>query len=234
MSGAELRGLANAIPDRKVPVDEQLVARIEAEVALYRSRWPEPRSQEPPAELAERLPLLGWVIYEASRLAIDHVATAFESLTDERGAHSRTAYDLIVRLADAGRTLPWPEFAPRVLGAVRSHALASSKRDTQQGYDEAWLIHHEGRKTYRLFKESHAGSAERARQRLGLEEARMQLALAETGTACRTAELVIGRWAEELEREAGPRPRTAAGPSASSGNSSRRWTPEKRRCSSPR
>jgi hypothetical protein len=83
-------------------------------------------------------------------------------------------------------------------GGLRSQALAESKRDTKPGFDAAWLVHEEGRKKYLIYRDSHGTDPKRADYILALDEVFLQLALAETGTACRTAERVIGRWAEEF------------------------------------
>jgi hypothetical protein len=137
------------------------------------------------------------VTYESSYVELERVKAAFEALPAEHGAESRAAFATVARIADATRTLPWPEFAPRALGAIRAQALTESKRDTTDGYDAAWVAHREARRRYGSFKESLTGTDFPDLLR-ALDETFIQLALAETGTACRTAERVIGRWAEGL------------------------------------
>ncbi|MGH3695037.1 MAG: hypothetical protein ACRDRX_13800 [Pseudonocardiaceae bacterium] len=139
---------------------------------------------------------MGWLIYEASWILLRRISPAFELLGGEQQAESEAAIALIVRLADATRRLPWPELAPRALGAIRAQALASSKRDTERGYDDAWVLHRECRAKYLSYKESLTGAD--PRYLLALDETLIQLTLAETGTACRTAENVIGRWSEGI------------------------------------
>ena len=210
MTAAELRDRCAAIrrgsqggaataPGLEV-VDDTLVCRIEADVLEYRRFLTAPQPQLPPDELAERLPLMGWLLLEASLKLLWIVKVDFESLAGPDGEASRAKAALIVRLADAARRLPWPEFAPRALGAIRAQALVQSKRDVESGYDEAWILHEEARKKCSEYADSHGDSPERERFLLDFDEVLLQLALAETGTACRTAERVIGRWAEELEK----------------------------------
>ena len=147
--------------------------------------------------------MLGWLIYEASLDRLWTVRPGWESLPDRAGEPSQVAAGLIARLADAARELPWPEFAPRAVGAVRALALVESKRDTEASYDAAWVLHQEARNRHASYRDSHGDHPDRDRYLLDLAEVQLQLALAETGTACRTAERVIGLWAEEL---AGPDP----------------------------
>jgi hypothetical protein len=199
MGPDELRGLCAGF--RKEPkrrTDGALIDRIEFDVREYRAFLADPRPQLPPEPLAGRLPLMGWLIYESSWEAVQRVATAFELLPAAERAGSKVAYLQVMRLADAARQLPWPEFAPRSLGAIRAQALAESKRDTEGGYDAAWTAHHEARRLHQSYLDSHGGGPSRERFLRDLDEVLLQLDLAETGTACRTAERVISRWAEEL------------------------------------
>jgi hypothetical protein len=203
MSPEELREYSRAVRTNRRAVDDQLLDQIESDIQEYRAFLTEPRPQLPPDQLAQRLPLMGWLIYEASLAPLWLVTPAFEALTSEGSQAARSATEMIARAADAARSLPWPEFAPRALGAIRAQALAASKRDTERGYDDAWILHQEARTKHASFTDSHAIGASRGRYVLDLDEVLLQLALAETGTACRTAERVIGRWAEELEDENG-------------------------------
>jgi hypothetical protein len=185
--------------------DDALVEEIERDIEEYRDLYAKSRAaggaQEPPGELAERLWLMGWLIYEASWQRVRDVQPSFESITGEQRLHSEAAARLVRKFADQARALPWPHFAPRALGAIRADALVSSKRDTAQGYNEAFTLHREAYERYEAYREIHGGRPDRERYRLGLREVLLQLALAETGTACRVAERVIGRWSEELEAE---------------------------------
>ena len=199
MTAEEIRKLALGIRARTNAVDDDMVDMIKWDVEEYREFLADPRPQLPPAEIAEHLPLMGWLIYEASIEQLWAVAPAFESLRGEKGKESRTAAELIMRLANAARRLPWPEFAPRALGAIRAHALVESKRDSEIGYDTAWIVHEEARTKHASYVDSHGNDPALRRYVLDLDEVMLQLALAETGTACRTAERVLGLWAEELE-----------------------------------
>lgn len=204
MSAEQLRQLPRAVRTAAVPADDGLLRRIEADVQAYREFLDDPRPQLPPEKLAELLPLMGWLLYEVSLMSLWEVTPGFESLTGEARRSARAAADLIARAADAARSLPWPEFAPRALGAIRAQALAESKRDTESGYDEAWILHQEARTKHASYTDSHAGSPDRDRYLLDLDEVLLQIALAEAGTACRTAERVIGRWTEGLDDDDPP------------------------------
>jgi hypothetical protein len=189
-----------ALRAEETVADERDVADIERDVEAYRALLADPRPQLPPAELAELLPLMGWLVYEVTWQAIRRVDAAFETLDAAGRQRSEDALELVERAADAYRRLPWPEFAPRGLGAIRAQALAESKRDTEAGYDTAWILHEEARQRHESFGASLGDDIDNPLV-LALDEVLLQLALAETGTACRTAERVIARWAEELDDE---------------------------------
>jgi hypothetical protein len=161
------------------------------------------RQQLPPAPLNELLPLMGWLIYEATWEVVQRIPTAWDrpATSDDERARSETALRYINELANAARALPWPEFAPRALGAIRAQALAESKRDTETGYDAAWTAHEEGRRKYREYRDTHGTDAARERFVRDLDEVLLQLALAEAGTACRITERVVSRWAESFASE---------------------------------
>ncbi|WP_327000371.1 hypothetical protein OHA72_35275 [Dactylosporangium sp. NBC_01737] len=197
MSAEEIRRLAEQVRFRLSPVDDELVTRVEGEIDGYRTTMGEPQPILPPAELAETLPVLGWLISEAALSYLWSVASGFETLPGDEGEESRQAARLIGRLADAARRMPWPEFAPRALGALRAQALVESKRDTEAGYDAAYIYHAEARDRLKHYRDSHGEDPARGRYALALDETLLQLVLAETGTACRTAERVVGLWAEE-------------------------------------
>ncbi|MCG5472060.1 hypothetical protein LADH09A_006095 [Micromonospora sp. LAH09] len=182
--------------------EEALIEEIEQEVEEYREWYAKHRSSEsiensvePPEELRERLWLIGWMIYEASWQIV-----RWARRTDVGVEVNFRAAGLVERLAEVARILPWPHFAPRALGAIRAEALVASKRDTPQGYNEAFLLHKEVRDRYGHYVESHGRAPGRELELLGLEEIFLQLVLAETGTACRTAERFIGRWLDELDK----------------------------------
>jgi hypothetical protein len=199
LSADELRSYARGIRDKTMVADDRLLTVIENDVAAYREYLREPRPQLPPPELAELLPLMGWLLLEASLAQLWLVEAGYESLDSRRRARSEAAAALIDRAADAARALPWPEFAPRALGAIRAQALAASKRDTESGYDDAWILHQEAAEKHASYLDSHGSDPSRERYVRDLGEILLQLALAETGTACRTAERVLSRWAEEKE-----------------------------------
>jgi hypothetical protein len=173
------------------------VRLIENEVAEYRAKFlTERRPQLPPEELRQWLPLMGWLIYEASWTALRKVRAGFPKLTGDKHETSRHAFDQVVRIADAARQLIWPEFAPRALGAIRAHALAASKYDTGESYDTAYRVHEEANEKIRMYRDALGPDPACAPLVLQLDEMLIQLALAETGTACRFPEQGIGRWNE--------------------------------------
>ncbi|MGH3795611.1 MAG: hypothetical protein ACRDSP_12045 [Pseudonocardiaceae bacterium] len=199
MTAERLRELCQAVRGSRTRVDNTLVADIESDVTEYRAVRDHKPTRLPPDDLTTLLRLMGWLIYETSWAVVQRVSPEFELLGDEERAGNEADVALIVRLANATRRLPWPQFAPRALGAIRAQALASSKRDTQHGYDDAWVFHEEGRVRYLSYKESLIGAD--PPYLLELDETLVQLALAETGTACRTAERVISRWPEGIGQD---------------------------------
>ncbi len=194
----ELRRLCVGVRTKDIPVDEAVVARIEAEVDAYRDRLGEEPVPLPPADLAGRLPLIGWLIYETSLMLLWAVKPEFDKLPADKAGESLGNAALIERLADAARALPWPEHAPRALGALRAQALVESKRDRPDGYDAAWILHQEVRTRHESHRDTLGDQPAADHLTLQLEEVLLQLALAETGTACRTAEQTIGRWIDNF------------------------------------
>lgn len=201
-TASEMESTCLALRARSLPADATLVERMAAEVADYRERLAEFRVKEafdelgvPPAELREQLWLMGWMIYEAS----------FQLLGATRATDGseivRQPADLIRDLRELALAMPWPHFAPRALGAVRADALVASKRDTTQGYQEAFLLHQEARERHDEYVASHGAAAGRDFELLGLREIFLQLVLSETGTACRATEQFVGRWQDELEKD---------------------------------
>ncbi|MFY9808102.1 MAG: hypothetical protein WCC65_17755 [Pseudonocardiaceae bacterium] len=193
----QLRELCLAVRKDPTRIDNTLVDEVESDVDEYRGARDRDPTQLPPGDLTTGLWLMGWLIYEASWALLQRLSPAFELLGGEQREKNERDVALIVRVADATRRLPWPELAPRALGAIRVHALAMSKRDTERGYDDAWVLHREGRVKYLSYKESL--TAADPRYLVALDETLLQLALAETGTACRTAERVISRWSEGID-----------------------------------
>src|SRR5258708_1903976 len=76
LTGDELRERAVALRSRSMAVDERLVEQLESDVQEYRRHWADSRSSAPTPELAERLPLIGWLIYEASFWVLQRVQAA--------------------------------------------------------------------------------------------------------------------------------------------------------------
>lgn len=200
LSVEQIHERAEGVRHKTQPIDADLVDAVEHEVERLREVLEEHPQQRPPTEVRVRLRMLGWLIYEASMGLLWNIAPAFESLRGEKGEQSRADAELVVRLADAARELPWPEYAPRALGAIRAHALVESKRDTELGYDAAYMYHQEAREKQSSFLDSLGDEPDREQYILDLNEVLLQLGLAETGTACRTAERVLGLWAEELDK----------------------------------
>jgi hypothetical protein len=206
MTPGELRELCTALRNKQRRTDDELVDRIEADVEEYRDILAADPTSLPPAGLAERLPLMGWLIYEASWDALPRIPASFdrEATPPDVRRRSEAEFALLERIAECSRGLPWPEFAPRSLGALRALALAESKRDTIEGYDTAWNLHRDSHRKYASFRDSYGSGDEARTLRLQLDEVLLQLALAETGTACRTAEQVIARWAEDFAGQDDP------------------------------
>jgi hypothetical protein len=108
-----------------ITLTDAIIDQIESDVQEYRDRFlVEPKPQLPPEPLRELLPLMGWLIYEASWDAVQRVEAAFELLEESRRADSEVAYRQVRRVANCARALVWPEYAPRALGAIRAQALA--------------------------------------------------------------------------------------------------------------
>jgi hypothetical protein len=152
-----------------------------------------------PAGSERALWTTGWWLYEVSWVLLQRVPADWDALAnrDDGGATHRqvqNVYDQVVEVADVARMLPWPQFAPRALGAIRAQALAASKRDTEVGFDQAGTLHRDGRDRHRRLSQLALGTDPALELQLGLDEAFLQLELGETGTACRKAELVLGRW----------------------------------------
>jgi hypothetical protein len=194
---AELKELSLGLRRKKIACDEATIAIIEREIELYRSIV---QTQLPPHDVEEVLPLLGWLIYEASWRALQAIPNGFRQTGGEALRTATENIEYITRCANAARSMPWPEYAPRALGAIRAQALASSKVDTEESYVEAQTLHLEGRTRHAQILAYHRGRTtdERDIHLRALDEVLSQLALAETGTACRTAERVIDRWAEDF------------------------------------
>lgn len=143
---------------------------------------------------------MGWLIYEVTWKALQAIPNRFKQDGGEALERAMTNIDHIARAANAAREMPWPEYAPRALGAFRSQALAASKQDTEESYVEAQTLHLEARTRHAQMLSYHRKRSEDERDpyRRALDEMLAQLALAETGTACRTAERVIDRWVEDF------------------------------------
>jgi hypothetical protein len=193
----ELKELCLGLRRKNVDCDEAVIAVIEEEIDQYRRRE---QTQLPPRDVEEVLPLLGWLIYEASWRALPAIPNGFRQKGGEALRTATENIEYITRCANAARGMPWPEYAPRALGAIRSQALAASKVDTEESYVDAQVLHLEGRTRHAQILAYHRKRAtdERDHYLRSLDEILSQLALAETGTACRTAERVIDRWAEEF------------------------------------
>lgn len=206
MTPDELRENCRQLRAKKRQTDDGLVERIASDVEEYREILKRDATQLPPAPLDELLLLMGWLIYETTWDCVQRIETSFDREAADPATRRRSEAELtrVDQLANSARRLPWPEFAPRMLGAFRALALGESKRDTESGYDAAWVLHEEARDKYEAFRDSHGESESRAKFVLALDEVFLQLALAETGTACRTAERVIARWSEQFDDPKNP------------------------------
>ncbi|MFI7077520.1 hypothetical protein ACIBO1_09515 [Micromonospora sp. NPDC049903] len=198
MSPVRLRELCVAVRKGDVVCDDTLVKTVEVDIDEYRG---ELGPQLPPDHLAELLPLMGWLIYEVSWKLVSQLTDGRREENPEVLAAIKTRYDLIARTVNAALGLPWPEYAPRALGALRAQALAESKRDTEESYGRARTAHQSARRRHGEFltySQRTAVGKDDGEGQLPLDEILVQLDLAETGTACRVAERVIGRWPEDF------------------------------------
>jgi hypothetical protein len=192
----ELNALCIAIRTKEdAPPTEELLAIATEEFDQFCKAVPYEIPQLPPDELVEPLWSFGWLLYELSWSLTPSVQARYEALDDEAARTSVTAAEQIDKLADIARDLPWPEYAPRALGALRSQALAHSKRDTEAGFRRAWMLHEEANELWANYRENHKGDS---RYEKALDEVMIQLWLAQTGTSCRTIEQTVGRWAESV------------------------------------
>jgi len=174
-------------------VDDPMLTAIERAVVEIRKVSDAEPAATPPDVYKGMLWAAGKCIYDTSWSQLSKIEATW-GITHHPGS-VQTA-PTIQRLAEVARTVPWPQYAPHALGAIRCQALMESKRDTADGYDRAWLFHRDAVKRYDGYKESLRG-AEKT-YIVGLDDTFIQLGLAETGTACRQAERIIGRWAEEF------------------------------------
>ncbi|MEV1319551.1 hypothetical protein AB0J14_26125 [Micromonospora arborensis] len=208
MSAARLEELCLALRRREIPCDDDLVSAIEADVVAYER---DPTPQLPPDDVAELLPLMGWLMYEATWASLNRIPNRFKEVGGDAEVAARVNHERVLRVTNAARRLPWSEFAPRALGAFRALALAESKEDTLESFDRARVVHAEARNRHadHLTYHRERTSPQLASIELHLDEILLQLELAETGTACRIAERVIDRWAEEFaaDSEDADRPR---------------------------
>lgn len=193
----ELTVLCVGLRKGTLPCDEVMIRIIEEEVDKHRQHE---RTELPPKELERVIRVLGWLIYEASWTALQAIPNGFRQDGGEAYAEAMANIDRIIRSANAARGMFWPEYGSRALGAIRAQALAASKMDTKESYQEARTLHKEGRDRHASFMSYHRKVAddERDWHLRALDEVLAQLALAETGTACRIAEQVVDRWVEDF------------------------------------
>jgi hypothetical protein len=114
MAAEELLSLCEAFRYHNRQTDDTVVTRIRAEVDEYRAKFlTRSVPQLPPEPLRELLPLMGWLIYEASWSSVRKVGAAFESMNGPNRQLSTDRYRQVGQLANAARRLIWPEFAPQ-------------------------------------------------------------------------------------------------------------------------
>src|SRR6185369_14448356 len=89
----QLRELAKSFRnEEKRRTDDALVALVAAEVQEYRQRLLDlQRPQLPPAPLDELLPLMGWLIYEATWETVQRIPTAWDR--EATSAEDRTKHE---------------------------------------------------------------------------------------------------------------------------------------------
>lgn len=214
MSADRIRELCPDIRSDRAMVTDDLLAEIEADVTEYRTFLTGEQTRTPPEKIQELLPLMGWLLLEVSLARLWDVPPGWGGLRGEKRREVEHTVQQISRATNAARRLPWPHYAVRALGTIRCSALVASKQDTEAGYNAAWILHEEARKKHQSFADTHGPDGDERYLR-DLDEMLLQLALAETGTACRTAEQAVGRWIEGKEQSANPPWTEADGP---------RWT----------
>src|SRR5690348_15685326 len=114
-SADQLRELARSFRGgNKRRTDAELVELVVADVSEYRRLLIEQWQQLPPPPLGELLPLMGWLIYEASWETVQRLPTGWDrpAASPEDRARHETDMWYLNTLANAARGLPWPEFAP--------------------------------------------------------------------------------------------------------------------------
>lgn len=196
MDARVLQSLCEQVRSGSRAVGDHILIAIEQGVrdaTLCYERGP---SHIPPDEIIDGLWALGWLIYEASWSQVSLADSRFETADEATRLRGVKALATVSRISSAYRRMPWPEFAPRGLGVIRSEALLESKKDTDEGYRTAWTLHRDAMRRYETYSVSVRSAPKR--YELALLEIMVQLGLAETGTACREAERIIGRWAEEV------------------------------------
>lgn len=190
----ELIELCLALRAKKVLVTAEHVSLIEALATELREvRERNLGVSSPPSEdVARRLRVVGWLMLEVSLQLVQKVLPAWEAIPAEepKAQQSAECDALVDRVANSARFLAWREFCPRALGAIRAQALASSKRDTDEGFGRAWMLHREADELFDKYTSAVAGDLRLLRD---FEETLVMLRLAQTGTACRTAEFTIIR-----------------------------------------
>jgi tetratricopeptide (TPR) repeat protein len=178
-----------------VRIAESVVDRLRDTYAhAIGDTYAQAKGRAPSDEEKRDLWTVGRLMYEVSLPLLDRIQPAWGISGDPDSAEAAA---LIERLADSYRRLPWPQYAPHALGAIRCEALAQSKRDTAEGFTEAQTFHEHARNRYVDFKAA-LGRADK-KYRIALDETFLQLGLAEVGTACRHAERIIGRWSEGVD-----------------------------------
>jgi hypothetical protein len=194
MDPEDFRRLWHSVRNRDPDAYTALVAVVEIASQRLCDIAGDDRPPLPPPEERAGLWGAGRLAYELSLALTTRIKSGWGITADP---DSENAGELIARLADAVRILPWPEYAPHSLGAIRAQALAESKRDTIDGYDNAWAVHRQARKKFDDFEKSLVGADKD--YLIALHETAIQLALSEAGTACRTAERVIGQWVDGID-----------------------------------
>lgn len=156
----------------------------------------------PEPHVEERLLVFGGLVYELSLVLVNWIEPAFEAKPAEWATPSEAAAGDIKKLVDLASRLPWQMFTPRVLGALRTAALGHSKRDTQEGYRDAWIHHDLAAKKLETFRDElgsgYLSEETKLQLKTHLDEVETQTLLSEVGTHCRRAEFYICRWMERV------------------------------------
>lgn len=182
-------------PESVAVTDVETALSIARELQLLGNDYRYLALTVPPAEIRHRLRVVGRFIYEVAWRIVDGEKLPRDwgtALADKPDLlrQAEQQIQLLEQLDHAARILPWREYAPRALGAIRSKGLAASKKNDQQGFLDAWSFHFEAEEMYKDFREALFMATDPGIRDFAfeLDSVQQQLLLAQTGTSCRQAE----------------------------------------------